>query len=174
MPNWTANTITLRGDKQKRAAFKAKVKGENGDFDFNQIVRMPKELADTVSPTEVVATQKEADERNAVWKAHTYGGEEIRCITQEEADRRRKTYGSTNWYDWSRANWGTKWNACHIELSKDDDSLTYDFDTAWDAPRALIEPITTLAQELGLLIVWDADHEDGGYESIVGTEELAV
>lgn len=141
MPNWTANSITLRGDKQKLAIFKKKVKGKNGAIDFNRIVPMP-ENSDTF------------------YADGGFGTEE------------RKKYGKNNWYDWSRENWGTKWNACHIEIEAHDDLIMYQFDTAWDAPRPLVDPIMKLAQELGLLIVWDADHEDGGYESIVDTEEL--
>src|SRR5579883_957015 len=177
MPNWTSNTVTIRGDKDKLATFKTRVSGENGAFDFNNFKKTPGELADTVSPVNVVATKREADRENA--ERNKAMGDlagqtgHIAYITKVEANRRRKVYGSLDWYDWARANWGTKWNACHVELDEGNNYLTYNFDTAWDAPRALVKPITDLAQELGLLIVWDADHESGGYESIVDTEELA-
>jgi hypothetical protein len=46
----------------------------------------------------------------------------------------RKKYGKDNWYDWSIANWGTKWNACASEAK--DNVIT--FDTAWSPVVDLI------------------------------------
>jgi hypothetical protein len=52
-------------------------------------------------------------------------------------------FGSMDWYSWSIANWGTKWNACHVMLETriDNDIQTADyyFDTAWGDVRGLIE-----------------------------------
>lgn len=40
-----------------------------------------------------------------------------------------------NALDWSRANWGTKWNAYgHKATNRTDDTLTIVFDTAWAPP----------------------------------------
>jgi hypothetical protein len=37
-----------------------------------------------------------------------------------------------DWYDWSIANWGTKWDASDFSISRDsDDHITLTFDTAW-------------------------------------------
>ena len=40
--------------------------------------------------------------------------------------------GCTNWYEWSYAYWGTKWNSLHFEHI-DDDAIQ--FDTAWSVPE---------------------------------------
>ena len=42
------------------------------------------------------------------------------------------TTGYTDWYEWSYAYWGTKWNSQHFEYI-DDDAIQ--FDTAWGAPE---------------------------------------
>jgi hypothetical protein len=44
MPNWTQNTITVRGDKSDLTKFRKRVKGQNGDIDFNRIEQMPESL----------------------------------------------------------------------------------------------------------------------------------
>jgi hypothetical protein len=48
--------------------------------------------------------------------------------------KERKEYGKNNWYDWSLANWGTKWNACASEASGN----VITFDTAWSPVIDLI------------------------------------
>lgn len=41
----------------------------------------------------------------------------------------------TSGLDWSRQNWGTKWNAySHKPIERTDDSITFIFETAWSPP----------------------------------------
>lgn len=49
-------------------------------------------------------------------------------------------YGFEDWYDWSVANWGTKWNIGDVVvLSDESGSFLVQFDTAWSPPIGLIE-----------------------------------
>ncbi len=75
-------------------------------------------------------------------------------------DTERKHYGKNNWYDWSIEHWGTKWNAVEPKRFAGA-GLSYEFYTAWDAPRPLIEPITALARSFGLTMSWECRDEDG-------------
>jgi hypothetical protein len=51
-----------------------------------------------------------------------------------------ETYGVKNWYDWSIANWGTKWDIEGHGGRYNDDYASYTFDSAWGPPReAFIE-----------------------------------
>lgn len=50
----------------------------------------------------------------------------------------REYYGANNWYDWSIAHWGTKWDVkpwCWTAL--DDGKAVFDFDSAWNPPIEL-------------------------------------
>ena len=49
-------------------------------------------------------------------------------------------YGHFDWYDWSLANWGTKWNACNTVIDKD--SKTIYFDTAWSPAVPIFKALT--------------------------------
>ena len=48
-------------------------------------------------------------------------------------------YGFKDWYDWSIANWGTKWNACDSYINKN----SIFFDTAWDPVPQIVEKLST-------------------------------
>lgn len=51
-------------------------------------------------------------------------------------------YGYCNWYDWTIANWGTKWNVnydCQVEYSKSKEEYSIVFDTAWCCPKGILE-----------------------------------
>ena len=65
----------------------------------------------------------------------------LKIVSIEEL---RKQFGHNNWYDWRRANWGTKWNSYQCSL---DDSmiregvLVYCFMTAWSPPEGIYEKL---------------------------------
>lgn len=43
-------------------------------------------------------------------------------------------YGASNWYDWSIAHWGTKWEARVEDIEEDTNCLNLYFETAWGPP----------------------------------------
>ena len=45
-------------------------------------------------------------------------------------------FGTFNWYDWNRNNWGTKWNAYDTEVKEELRIIR--FDTAWSPPYPVI------------------------------------
>lgn len=55
-----------------------------------------------------------------------------------------------NWYDWSIANWGTKWDASSPYVN----GPSVEFDTAWSCPEPLLR---ALAKKVGPLLVFYAD-----------------
>ena len=65
-------------------------------------------------------------------------------------------YGYTDWYDWSNANWGTKWNACESYIN--DDCTEVNFQTAWCYPEPIIKKI--FEDNPGILITFEWENED--------------
>lgn len=75
--------------------------------------------------------------------------------------KEREFYGENNWYDWSIANWGTKWNAYGFNESKNNsqkEKIT--FLTAWEAPHPIMEKLAEMYPEINIKHEW-ADEDIG-------------
>lgn len=68
-------------------------------------------------------------------------------LGQEE---RQQYPGEKNWYDWSIANWGTKWNAYDVCVNPP----IARFDTAWGVPVALLVAASKIFPELTFTNEW--------------------
>lgn len=71
--------------------------------------------------------------------------------------------GLENWYDWSVANWGTKWNAVRAateELPGEDGAHEIRFDTAWSAPFPVYHKIAALFRQLPFEFSWTDEDQD--------------
>ena len=125
MPNHVTNIITVDSKMAeiRKKLYSAKKKGEEEEVhvDFNNIIPAPSEIIDTVSPD-----RKEEKETEEQYK--------------ERINTLRNKYGSTNWYEWNCANWGTKWNA--YQTSVGDNS--FEFQTAWSHPFPFVEQLSSL------------------------------
>ena len=60
-------------------------------------------------------------------------------------------HGAVGWYDWSIANWGTKWDAYDISLEREPNGrLVYVFDTAWSPPTPIVEQLMETFPGIGI------------------------
>lgn len=80
------------------------------------------------------------------------------CIFQgnlglEEEERT----GNRNWYDWNRAHWGVKKNACNWYKPEEGKII---FDTDYSAPLKVIEELSWLFKDVQITHSW-ADEEIG-------------
>ena len=90
----------------------------------------------------------------------------------EQCYENMQHYGCSTWYDWSIANWGTKWNSYGYGYSglaiKDFDGSTINFQTAWSYPDPIIAALAERYPDLHFEVKW-AD-EDFGFN--VGHKEF--
>ena len=149
MPNWTQNEVQIFGDQQKMELFKKSVESKTLKFDFDLIVPKPKVL----KRVESVIIEKNG--------SGNLSGDDS------------KTFPNKCWYEWCIHNWGTKWNACRVELSEFPEYMEYKFETAWDAPRPVFAALWFL-WHLDMKIIWKCKHEDDGYkeETILRVENI--
>jgi len=134
MPNHVTNKLTATGPEADTKNIFISLKSEASDFDFNQIMPMPEELKNTVSSS--------AEPTN---------------------DALIEKYGYDNWYNWSNANWGTKWNAYDVEHISDTE---VQFDTAWSCADTLIAKLSALHPTVELVLTY-ADEDTGSNCGII-------
>jgi len=111
MPNWCNNSITVKGDIESIDKFQKFLDDKNGKEWFDFILPCPEELKN-------VGDVSFHDKRN----------EELMA-----------KYGYQDWYSWSLDNWGCKWNCDAQDWDRDEDTITFWFDSPWGPPIALYE-----------------------------------
>lgn len=87
--------------------------------------------------------------------------------------RELQLYGKNNWYDWSIANWGSKWNSFSPQpLEKN----TLTFSTAWSNVMPILEALAQQYPDLDIEYRW-ADEDIGcnvGMASFSGGEMTSL
>lgn len=141
MPNHIRNKLTIMGKKKDIEKCLREIAGTyDGKYDdggvrridFRKIIPMPEEIANTESPNR----------------------------DEELAKELKKKYGHSDWYEWSCANWGTKWNTYNIEEEEYDEPNAITFDTAWSSPRPVIFELSKKYPSLEFGVIY-ADEDWG-------------
>lgn len=151
MPNWVKNYITFVGDEDEISKMLNDVKDDSlgvGSIDFNKVVRMPEDLN-----IECGSRTDEGYKKYTGYLLKSLKGKDVSDLLKykeehpdcwdlgEKAYNNIKTYGYRDWYDWSIAKWGTKWNACSQE-DYDLSSNYFCFETAWSAPTPIVKELS--------------------------------
>lgn len=129
MPNWCDNTVTLwhKDTKMIRRAVRAFTKQKL----FSEFVPVPDALSGTTAGYfSDPARQAELDALN---------------------DYNLATYGYSNWYDFCRHEWGTKWDTGGDKQNIteiDKNTVKFVFETAWAPPISFYSKL----EELGFMI----------------------
>ena len=135
MPNWCENRVSIYGDENEIDAFKKKAL-KDGEFKFNNLLPMPKELQDTTSGWlgKDTPAQKELEKKQA---------------------KNLEKYGYKNWYDWANDVWGTKWDVDASIDFIDVDCIEISFDTAWCPPEGVFNYIKKEYPDLSVSWFYD-------------------
>jgi hypothetical protein len=165
MPNHVTNILTITGPEELVAKIKSEISGSYDDgepmhIDFNKIIPRPGTLNITSgsSTSNGIAILKyRAGDPSDIEKIMGYNWatefatpEELITYMLEKGtanlDDAQKAldnlrdYGHQDWYSWSTANWGTKWNA--YSQNSDEGSNEISFETAWGTPYPVIEALS--------------------------------
>jgi hypothetical protein len=182
MPNHITNILRIVASEELTAQIKSEIRsvdedGETRHIDFNKILPMPESLMITSGST--------TSNGIAILKYRAGDDTEIRTImgyawgkefatpedliehmivkgsaNLEEAQKaldNERLYGCRDWYGWSTANWGTKWNA-YSTNDTDVDEVT--FETAWSNPYPVMVALSVKYPE-AIINVRFADEDFG-------------
>lgn len=150
MPNWVKNRITY-GNDACRQWIETNMINEQGEFDFEKVLPMPEILKHTRS-----GFRKFDGVEHCVWYSGLDGE---RPFTQDEQTELIEKYGYLDWYEWSIANWGTKWNTGRTVC----DSGAVEFETAWSFPEGVFNKMLELMPVEAKNFVWEYADENIGY-----------
>jgi hypothetical protein len=143
MPNWVSNWVSVQGKKADVERFIEKaqqprptgINEETGELEYDASQQEGLSFWNFVAPPE-----------EAVKSGEYFG-------TRGFIDGEQKGDSPNNWYSWNSREWGTKWDACHLdphEIEVEDDNATksYSFETAWGIPEPVFEAMVKQHPEL--------------------------
>ena len=187
MPNHISNRLEITANSAEELnAFLSAIKGKekiDGDYpviDFNNIIPMPEELRHTSASSDtengiyyyLVKTNQEELLKPILRCPDIYSMDRFKEFSQERMEELFaigekyvgifQRHGAKDWYDWSNANWGTKWNAYSTYSEPNGDcSIIIFFQTAWSGVPNIISALTEKYPDLTFDYAY-AD-EDMGY-----------
>lgn len=165
MPNWTSNTIRLEGDPDQIREVLERVRGPTPEqaLDFNRIIPMPQLLRHTAKGRRTFDGRDYESwyviNPDLGWGDDGHDQNERPFTPDEEAALR--DIGYSDWYDWSVANWGTKWNACGVRIDEPGEGSACEirFDTAWAAPFPVFQKLAVLFPQIAFTFTWTDEDE---------------
>ena len=156
MPNWCSNDLYISG-KNVNAVLTAIASPET-PIDFNLIIPMPETLkieSGTLTDAALCVamgtleffgsypwmTENGIDTPEKLAAHFGKTAAELLPLGEQVKTNLQK-YGCKTWYEWSRDNWGTKWNASAAVIEKQTaTSAKLRFDTAWSPPAPIIKAL---------------------------------
>ena len=197
MPNWVTNVVRIHNRVEEfKKNFFIEEEGETV-FDFNKIIPMPKDLMitsgsdsyeyldnntikelfiKTLMPSDTQETFVDKVLLNIVKEGITLTDDEEaknreldRVSNQAKGYFNMVRYGYQDWYDWSRAKWGTKWNACDTVITVDYcGELCFTFNTAWCTPEGVFRKLAQMGYEFTVAF---ADEDIGNNVGLLRTKD---
>lgn len=170
MPNWCFNSIiSTANTKTELVKFMRSVASGRGSkrmpFDFDKIV--PRDLQNKEYWTKVYKDSS----------GHLYSADHVQvCDMVElapadstETDERGGKFAgyAFNWYEWQNRFWGTKWNACDIQMvepTRNADGswvVEYTFNTAWCCPSPVFKALCAKYPNLSFEGTYEIEGCDG-------------
>lgn len=160
MPNHVTHRMNVRGDADAIKAFIERFlptdeEGNQG-FDFNAIVPRPAILDRTISPSQV---SENGRQMLRPVDAPEFSFQSVEATEEEQAELDALEH--RDWYNWTIANWGTKWGAYSFRMVQPEtpEHIEFMFDTAWSPPTPVLEKLTELCPD----IEFDVDAFDEGW-----------
>ena len=181
MPNWTYNTITVKGEKKDLDKMMADaVRAEDGKLHFSGWFPIPETFAkyDTANHPDGEGL-KVGDAWDDGLGSHESVVteqliEEFKRATKEQMEK----YGVVGWFDYNVMMFGVKWDCELIITEEDDTRIIIHTETPWNAPDKFLLRMSRKYPELtfhGYAIseddFWEENEYRGGNKTELGSGE---
>ena len=140
MPNWCNNRVTVFSDDTESVK-KIKEIFESKDSVFGKIIQEPD-------------WKRLPNEKGEFPKVKQHFGKDGQLMfeTHEFPDGKN----DDRWYHWNISNWGTKWDACNVEIGYADESqIEVTFDTAWSPPEPICAKLREMFEDIHVSWFYD-------------------
>ena len=134
MPNWCECAVIVGGEGAEE--FLAAV--ETKETLFEALLPRPTEFDGVFTGGATMADGTRASAWRELKSADDTGRAKLVAVTPEEEAEWVSKYGASNWWDWSIANWGTKWDP-----SYERDNFTLRFESAWGPPVEFFRTVSS-------------------------------
>lgn len=190
MPNWVSTHLEVTGPADQLAAFRDKAQsaadpetGVRGLLSFNSFIPMPPSLnveASSVADLGYAVYHGGRIDYYLSWPDVLAAGvtdRESLMLYLDVTEPKARTlgavyasnlaeYGVKNWYDWSVAHWGTKWDACDVqELGTADELWQLQFCTAWSPAEPVLDAMSEQFPLLKFVATFDEESHSFFYET---------
>ena len=140
MPNWCRNRVTVYSDNTQPIEKIKKIFEDKKNI-FGQIIKEPD-------------WRRLPNEKGEFPKLKQHFGKDGEVIfeTHEFPDGKN----DDRWYHWNITNWGTKWDACNVEIDyADEQQIEVTFDTAWSPPEPICERLREMFEDVNISWFYD-------------------
>jgi len=150
MPNWCENFLIIHGTAEELDAFAKKAVGPERQYVSGaHESRDPVELTSSPSPLNMLNFHNFVPVPERLLH-RTYSGRD-----EERAGEMKHGWHDPdhNGYDWEVANWGCKWGANVVQVSRPrSELLVYDFDTPWGPPEPFVYQVSQMFPSLTFVL----------------------
>lgn len=167
MPNWCYNEIDIDCGNEEALQIMNELTGKNGPVDFNSIIPMPTTIPNCAvnermlleclgvycAMQQVPWPKLDAVRDKFIRGIYADYVNKTMVVTRQPHDVMElvgqlvhynlTTYGYLFWYDWSRHNWGVKWNASDSDVVHiDNGGVFVSFYSPWGMPHLIIDQLS--------------------------------
>ena len=168
MPNWTYNTITVRGDKESLNKMMADaVTGKDGKLYFSSWFPVPETFNkyDTTNHPDGEGLKVGEEWWDGLGRHDGVVTEELIEEFKQATREQREKYGVVGWYDYNCKMYGCKWDSELVVESESDTQIVLTAVTPWSAPDAWLMRMSLKYPEL--VFENHAEYEEGFWEDNV-------
>ena len=173
MPNWTFNTITVKGERKDLDKFMADgVREKDGGLYLSSWIPTPETFRkyDTTNHPDGEGLKVGEKWYDGLGDHDAVVTEELIEEFKRATEEQREKYGVVGWYDYNVKTFGCKWDSEVNVVSEGENGVVLTADTPWSAPEKWLRTLSEKYPDLVFQL--HAEYEEGFWEDMEFGEGL--